>query len=199
MTGTVGMSGQMLSKTLKKLLVVAVICFSSFSISMHVQAVEYTFPEEDGWYQLQSADGSVVYCDTEKPLPCDVPDGTEVKLINHKIARGAPGHITRFTIESESATTMERPEFPSNDIYLLQAAKTNTTSFEMGCPPLVEGGEPDAFVIAVSCSATDSLGAILPHATEIRYADGATGSCTADTEANIQMTITCVRTEYRAE
>jgi len=169
-------------------------------ISFNAHATEYTLPDDDGWYQLQSEDGSVIYCQTEKLETCDVPAGTIVKLINHKIAPGAPGHKTVFTIEDEEAAArVVQPKYPSLDIYLLQGAKTNTTTFEMGCPPMNEAGLQDAFVVGVACSATDAVGTILPHAAEIRHADGAFGSCSTNTEANIQMTITCVRTEYREE
>lgn len=46
----------------------------------------------DGWYQIQSADGAITYCQSGDAV-CDIPAGTPVKQINH-----STGEKTRFTV-----------------------------------------------------------------------------------------------------
>ena len=61
-------------------------------------------PNDEGWYQLQSIDGSQTYCQTDLTDNIEVPVGTAVKLINHEIGRDAAEYKETFTIQDETTT-----------------------------------------------------------------------------------------------
>jgi len=72
-------------------------CLALISIIANADPVE--LPDDGDWYQLQSTGGEETFCQTGD-LTCDVPSGTEVKLINHSLPSSDPNHKIVFIVGS---------------------------------------------------------------------------------------------------